>query len=820
MYSLPFFGVTGGGQTLPIVSLYDYLDSLSPDTSILPTLYEYLDTLNPPEVLPTLYEYLDTLSPDTSQIPSVFEYLDNATTLTFTPNYLTQSLLTTSNLDFTFTLKRVASRNVVTTVSYQVAGYGTSAALAQDFVGGSFPFGTLTYQPGETEKTITVSLLGNPNATAPKRFRVELTGFVDSDNGINIGGDPATGLALGDVNSYLISLNTQVWLDAADSSSLDFVASSNQVSQWNDKSTFNRNFVQVTAANQPLYQQKADLKRLPSISFDGINDRVSTASTVVVPVPNPLGSTVFAVWRINNTNLSGTFNPIELANIVKIDATLTNLGFTAWPDSGTTTITPAQSVTHVTTTHLLDIAYLGQAANSNQNYIVHRNGQRLSITERGTGITRNSSFMTVGMANNGTGFANMDCQELIVFPRALEQVDREVLQGHLAHKWSLTGELNADHTYKVNPPFSRFVYYHIEANNTNVVFVQVNTTTSINFTVTRVGDLNVESSVSYVVTGSETVTNSSNPATANMFSGGQFPSGILTFSPGEFVKTLSIPVLTSYEVLTNHEFTVTLSNPTSPITPVNSRILVDKAISRFRWDYDSHVSLTRPLIWLDAADDTRISRTGTTISTWFDKSINQNNFLGTEGTRPEYQKLLVRFTTTNFLFIDNKRIFDDTKEASIFFVGGQPTATAGGWGRFSSNTTTNRTVDSFGRFSESFLSTTQVSPSPVITYPMSFSIINFDKNNTELTIRRNGLFSSTSLVTYGIPEALSTNQRIGGMGGDFDHREILVFSRILTENERLFVEGYLAWKWGLVQSLPTNHPYREVPPFNNFIAID
>lgn len=37
--------------------------------------------------------------------------------------------------------------------------------------------------------------------------------------------------------------------------------------------------------------------------------------------------------------------------------------------------------------------------------------------------------------------------------------------------------------------------------------------------------------------------------------------------------------------------------------------------------------------------------------------------------------------------------------------------------------------------------------------------------------------------------------------------EIIVFNRALQNDERQQVEGYLAWKWGLVQNLPVTHPY-------------
>jgi hypothetical protein len=42
--------------------------------------------------------------------------------------------------------------------------------------------------------------------------------------------------------------------------------------------------------------------------------------------------------------------------------------------------------------------------------------------------------------------------------------------------------------------------------------------------------------------------------------------------------------------------------------------------------------------------------------------------------------------------------------------------------------------------------------------------------------------------------------------------EFVGYNRSLTSNERQQVEGYLAWKWGLVESLPSNHPYKTIKP--------
>ena len=42
--------------------------------------------------------------------------------------------------------------------------------------------------------------------------------------------------------------------------------------------------------------------------------------------------------------------------------------------------------------------------------------------------------------------------------------------------------------------------------------------------------------------------------------------------------------------------------------------------------------------------------------------------------------------------------------------------------------------------------------------------------------------------------------------------EVIVFNTNLIGTQQYIIEGYLAWKWGLQSSLPSNHPYLNVPP--------
>jgi hypothetical protein len=45
-----------------------------------------------------------------------------------------------------------------------------------------------------------------------------------------------------------------------------------------------------------------------------------------------------------------------------------------------------------------------------------------------------------------------------------------------------------------------------------------------------------------------------------------------------------------------------------------------------------------------------------------------------------------------------------------------------------------------------------------------------------------------------------------------DIAEVLLYSTKPTPYEQSLIEGYLAWKWGLVSKLPSGHPYKSAPP--------
>lgn len=89
-------------------------------------------------------------------------------------------------------------------------------------------------------------------------------------------------------------------------------------------------------------------------------------------------------------------------------------------------------------------------------------------------------------------------------------------------------------------------------------------------------------------------------------------------------------------------------------------------------------------------------------------------------------------------------------------------------------------------------------------------------NGTNGFLGINGTYNSFatsgnfSISKYGI--GMPTNITTSGYGF-YRYGEILIYSNLLSTTNIQRTEGYLAWKWGINSSLPTNHPYYNTNPF-------
>lgn len=99
----------------------------------------------------------------------------------------------------------------------------------------------------------------------------------------------------------------------------------------------------------------------------------------------------------------------------------------------------------------------------------------------------------------------------------------------------------------------------------------------------------------------------------------------------------------------------------------------------------------------------------------------------------------------------------------------------------------------------------------------SHHIFGFVQNGGNIALCRDGVIANYTVnglnpvnaATIGIGElAAGSNTRYA----DMRLGEVVMFYTAVSTDIRQRIEGYLAWKWGLVASLPSDHPYKAVPP--------
>ena len=75
---------------------------------------------------------------------------------------------------FTFTVTRHGESSGVSSASWAVTGSGTDPASGSDFVGGSYPTGTVSFAAGETSQTITINAAGDKMVERDESFLITL----------------------------------------------------------------------------------------------------------------------------------------------------------------------------------------------------------------------------------------------------------------------------------------------------------------------------------------------------------------------------------------------------------------------------------------------------------------------------------------------------------------------------------------------------------------------------------------------------------------------------------------------------------------------
>ena len=246
-----------------------------------------------------------------------------------------------------------------------------------------------------------------------------------------------------------LSGSLDVWVDA---SSITGLSNNDQLDTWTNLgllSNFNRDETNSTS-EYPRYVTNV-LNNLPGIEFPS-----SSGTRMFGPTISSGNTTksriACAVWKTGK--LSGAAQIINRTGYVEINigrtANKTNIGW--WNGSFTSTV----GTTTISTSNSYMTTGVWNKSAGERTIFVNGN-QEAQTTGLTTTWTYNNNPQTI-IGNNaynfppGQYFQGFLFEAIIYLSDTYDSVEREKIEGYLAHKWGLTSDLPSDHPYKNNPP--------------------------------------------------------------------------------------------------------------------------------------------------------------------------------------------------------------------------------------------------------------------------------------------------------------------------------------------------------------------------------
>ncbi len=241
------------------------------------------------------------------------------------------------------------------------------------------------------------------------------------------------------------------------------------------------------------------------------------------------------------------------------------------------------------------------------------------------------------------------------------------------------------------------------------------------------------------------------------------------------------------------------------------------------------------IIWMDAADPTTITTSGSAVTSWRSKGLSNLTAASPTGTITnglafKYNSSnVIRFNATSFLTMTGVTI--PNSERSIFYIF-SVTAYGDGYSsiiRSSTNTTSNQwgfqawnrdgntLLIQRGDSTQGFYTNSTAPYSGTLPYDATPFFVSFVNSSARTAITANGTDMARITIgsqqyttfntlsdTFTIGQAQYANTLLVG--------EILEYAKPLSVYEVNQIEGYLAWKWGAQSNLPTTHPFRYTRP--------
>jgi hypothetical protein len=231
-------------------------------------------------------------------------------------------------------------------------------------------------------------------------------------------------------------------------------------------------------------------------------------------------------------------------------------------------------------------------------------------------------------------------------------------------------------------------------------------------------------------------------------------------------------------------------------------------------------TITGCQLWFDGADESSMTKSGSAVTQWNDKSGNGYNTSSIVGTPTFSAGTGLVFNGSSYFNLPNSCIPYGNTSYSIYVIAKFSDLSTspfrglfggGSSGFYSSLNACNFIGDTIIMYTggDDIISTGTVSANTTFMYSVQFqtdSIQSAFINGTS-----SGSRTPTAVrIQPNTGNVLGSTVQGQNMYGSIS--EILVFNTNHTTLERQRIEGYLAWKWSLQSQLPSDHPYKSAAP--------
>ena len=255
----------------------------------------------------------------------------------------------------------------------------------------------------------------------------------------------------------------RVWLDANDTANMDtgYAAGSSQPSNngqvgfWKDKSGNNNHAVAVSnsAGNRPTYLANGFNSARPTLHFNAKYMAVANSAsgfdawdkmTVFAVVDEQAGQT-WRYWFGKATTFNNDSDNVWSFRARRGDTTPPAYGFRVHGTSAADNIESASASIH-------DPAVMVFTFGQGKRSMHLNNAILIDAPDSGTMASKNTVALAIGGLASAANGANLHISEFLVYNDVVAGLDREIMEGYLAHKWGLASSLPSGHLYKSSAP--------------------------------------------------------------------------------------------------------------------------------------------------------------------------------------------------------------------------------------------------------------------------------------------------------------------------------------------------------------------------------